>query len=133
VSRVLVDTSVLIRYFVEDDPPRALAAAQLIESEHQLVISTGTIVELVHALRTKHDVTNPALAVALIRFLSRSNVELSDASRQQVIAALMWTLPSSSRRIPDAIIAKAAEAAGVDWIATFDEKFQRHSVTVRML
>ena len=98
MSRVFVDTGVLIRYFAEDDPPRALAAARLIDSDATLVLSTGVLIELVHALRTQHGMVSPAIGNALIRFLSRSNIELSDASRGQVIAALMWSLSTSARR-----------------------------------
>ena len=99
MSRVFVDTGVLIRYFAEDDPPRALAAARLIDSDATLVLSSGVLIELVHALRTQHGMVNPAIGNVLIRFLSRPNIELSDASRGQVIAALMWSLSTSARRI----------------------------------
>jgi predicted nucleic acid-binding protein len=133
MSRVFVDTGVLIRYFAEDDPPRALAAARLIDSDTMLVLSTGVLIELVHALRTQHGMANPAIGNALIRFLSRPNIQLSDASRGQVIAALMWSLSTSARRIPDAIIAKAAEASGVDYIATFDERMSSPGVPVRLI
>ena len=133
MSRVFVDTGVLIRYFAEDDPPRALAAARLIDSDTTLVLSTGVLIELVHALRTQHGMANPAIGNALIRFLSRPNIELSDASRGQVIAALMWSLSTSARRIPDAIIAKAAEASRVDYIATFDERMSSPAVPIRLI
>ena len=64
---------------------------------------------------------------------ARPNIELADASRGQVIAALMWSLSSSARRIPDAIIAKAAEASDVDCIATFDERMSSPGVPVRLI
>lgn len=50
-----------------------------------------------------------------------------------MIAALAWTQASSARRIGDAIVAKAAEQASVDYIATFDEKMSSPRVPVRML
>jgi predicted nucleic acid-binding protein len=133
MSRVLVDTSVLVRYFVGDDPPRSLAAARLVDSRVTLVVTTGNLIELVHALRTSHGMTNPALAASLVRFLTRSNVELVDASRDDVIAALLWSMAVSARRIADAIISAAAEAARVDYIATFDEKMTSPTTPVRIL
>jgi predicted nucleic acid-binding protein len=45
----------------------------------------------------------------------------------------MWSLTTSARRIPDAIIAKAAEASGVDYIATFDERMSSPGVPVRLI
>lgn len=132
-QRVFCDTGVLIRYFAEDDVPRAIAALDLIESDAQLVISTGVLLEAVHALRTQFGVANPALGEGMIRFLSRSNVELSDADAAAIVAGIEWTLHQSARRIPDAILAAAAEQAGCDWIATFDEAFASPTVPSRLL
>ena len=50
-ERVFLDTSVLIRYLAADDPPRAVAAARLIDSETMVVVSTGSILETVHVMR----------------------------------------------------------------------------------
>lgn len=132
-GRVFCDSSVLIRYFAEDDPPRAFAAAGLIESDATLVISTGVILEVVHVLRTKYGIGNPRVGEGLIRFLTREQVELVDADRATAVAGLKWTLRNSARRIPDAIIAAAADHAGCDAIATFDEDFASPSVPVRLL
>lgn len=133
MDRVFVDTSVLTRYFAEDDIPRAVAAAQLVESDADLVISTGVLIELIHSLRTQQTLTNPQLGELLIRFLSRANVVLIDAGKADVIGALLWTQNSSARRIPDAIISAAAHHADVDFIATFDEKLRSPLIPVRML
>ncbi len=130
-QRVFCDTSVLVRYFAEDDPPRAFAAAGLIESDATLVISTGSLVELVHVLRTQHRIENPELGEGLIRFLARDNVDLVDADEGTTVAAIRWALRASARRIPDAILAAAAEYARCDWIATFDERMASPTVPVR--
>lgn len=130
--RVFCDASVLVRYFAEDDPPRAFAAATLVDSEATLVVSTATILEVVHVMRARGS-TNPALGSALIELLSRANVELADADQASTVAAIRWSLRVSARRIPDAIIAAAAEHARCDAIATFDERMQSPTVPVRLL
>lgn len=123
-----------MRYWAGDDPPRAVAAAQLIERDDvELVISTAVLIEAVHALRTSHAVPNPAAATLLIDFLTRGNVRLADADAPLVVEALRWTTDRSARRIPDAILGAAAEHAGCDAIATFDEKLAAPSVPVRLL
>lgn len=132
-SRVFLDTSVLIRYFAEDDPPRAFAAATLIESVTQLVISTGVLIEAIHVLRTRYGIRNPELAQGLIDFLARDNIEVSDADRGHLTEGLQWSLRASGRHIPDAILAAAAEQAACDWIATFDEGFSSPSVPSRLI
>jgi predicted nucleic acid-binding protein len=133
VTRVFCDTSVLIRYFVEDDIPRALAAASLIESDAMLTVSTGVILEVVHVLRTEHGFANPALAGLLGAFLSRTNVDVADADKLGLIGALSWTSMVSARRIADAVLGAAAQRAGVDAIVTFDQGMRSQSVPVRLL
>jgi predicted nucleic acid-binding protein len=106
-ERVFLDASVVVRYLSEDDPPRALAAARLIDGDRVLVVSE-----------------NPALGRALIRFLTRQNVEVVDADKAHLVAALERSLATSARRISDAVIAATAEHANCTWIATFDEAFR---------
>lgn len=133
VARVFLDTSVLVRYLAEDDPSRALAAADLIEGPSDLVVSTAVLVEVVHVLRTEHGIPNPWLAEALIRFLDRADVELVDADRIAALQGLRSTVRGSARRIPDALIAAAAAHAGCDWIAAFDRDFRSPAVPVRLI
>jgi len=131
--RVFVDTSVLVRYFVGDDPVRGFAAAALIDSDAELIVSTGVLIELTHILRTQHGLTNPTLATGLIAFLSRTNVQLADATPAAVVAGLQWSMRVSARRIPDAILAAAAASTRCEFIASFDEKLSSPSVPVRLL
>jgi predicted nucleic acid-binding protein len=131
-DRVFLDASVLVRYFADDDPARAFAAAALIDSQATLVVSTTSILEVVHVMRGKGS-TNPDLGEALIRFLSRDNVDLVDADRGATISAIGWSLRVSARRIADALVAAAAEHARCDWIATFDERMASPSVPVRTI
>jgi predicted nucleic acid-binding protein len=133
MTAAFCDTSVLIRYFAEDDIPRAAAASALIDSDVDVFLSTTVVLETIHVLRTQHHLENPDLAGILIRFLSRSNVRLTDTDKAGVIAALAWTQSSAARRIPDAVVISAAEQAGVDYIATFDEKMTSRRLRVRML
>ena len=132
-SRVFCDTSLLIRYFAEDDIPRALAAATLIDSDVTLVVSTGVVLETIYVLDKSHSISNPELSELLARFLTRANVELADADRDATVAAILSTGRVSARRIPDAILAAAAQHAGCDIIASFDAKFVSPSVPVRLL
>ncbi len=130
---VFLDTSVLIRYLAGDDPPRALAAAHVIDGDNDVVVSTASVLETVHVLRTEFGVRNPELGRALIMLLSKSNVMLADADAGAIVASVERTLTLSERRIPDAILAAAAEQAGCDWIATFDAGFVSPTVPSRLI
>ena len=132
-ERVFLDTGVLVRYFATDDPPRALAAAKLIDGAATVVVSTGSVVETIHVMRTRYGFRNPELGLGLIEFLTKHNVLLADADAGAVVAGIERTLAFSERRIPDAILAAAAEEAGCDWIATFDEDFSSPTVPSRLI
>ena len=127
------DTSVLIRYFAEDDIPRAAAAAALLDSGREIVVSTGVILECLHVLRTQHGYTNPVLADLFTRFLSLAHVTVSDADKRGILGAIAWTRGVSARRIADAVIVSAAKRAGVEAIVTFDEAMSSPTVPVRLL
>jgi len=59
--------------------------------------------------------------------------EQADDRDQVVVAGIEWTLQLSARRIGDSILAAAAEQAGCNWIATFDEAFASPTVPSRLL
>lgn len=132
MTAAFCDTSVLIRYFAEDDIARAAAAAALIDSDTRVVLSTAVIVETVHVLRRLYGFADLRIASLLLRFLSRTNVEVADADKAGVIAAIT-SIRGSSRRVPDALIVMAAQQARVDFIATLDEKLTSPLLQVRML
>jgi predicted nucleic acid-binding protein len=132
-ERVFLDTSVLLRYLGEDDPPRAFAAAGLIDSDRTLVLSGVVIMEAIHSLRTTFGMSNPDVARVLAAFLSKANVELVDADKAHVVGALQWSVRWSARRIADSMIASTAAQAKCDWIATFDEGFSSPSVPSRLI
>lgn len=131
--RLFCDTGVLVRYFTGDDAPRALAAAELIDSDAVLVISTAVLLETIHVLRADYGLSNPIIGQFLIELLMRQNVRLTDADQAETVAALRWSLRSSARRIPDAVIVAAAQRAACTHIVTFDEGFVSSTVPVRLL
>jgi uncharacterized protein with PIN domain len=98
-ERLFLDASVLVRYLSEDDPPRALAAATLIDGEVTVIVSGIVLLETMHALRTSLGHENPALARALIRLITRENVDVVDADKAHLVAALQWSTAASARRI----------------------------------
>jgi predicted nucleic acid-binding protein len=98
-----------------------------------VVISGVVLLGSMHALRTARGRENPELARVLIRFITRENVEVVDADKSHLVAALERSLASSARRIPDAVLAATAEHAGCDWIATFDEDFSSPTIPSRLI
>jgi len=64
---------------------------------------------------------DPAIGNALIRFLSRPNIELSDASRGQVIAALKYSLDTSGDRSESL---RAALGSLMEQVRTIAQRFR---------
>ena len=111
----------------------ALAAAILVDSETTLVVSTGVILEVLHVLRTQYRYENPLLGDLLVRFLTRSNVEVADADRRGVVSAIASTRGVSARRIPDVLHAEAAAHARCDALVTFDQGMRPGVIPVQLL
>ncbi len=132
-ERVFLDASVIVRYLSEDDPPRALAAARLIDGDRILVVSGVVLLETLHALRTGMGHENPALGRAMIRFLTREPVAVVAADKAHLVVALERSLSVSARGISAAGIGATAERAGCTWIATFDEAFNSPTIPSRLI
>ncbi|MBK6468504.1 MAG: type II toxin-antitoxin system VapC family toxin [Rhodobacter sp.] len=118
-----LDTNVLVRFLVQDDPEQAAAATALIvgltETEPGFVCRE-VLVELVWVLERAYGMTRADIAFALDRLLE---------ARELVVEAARSRLPSprtaSARAVrgsPDQMVALAGEGAGCRETASFDRK-----------
>ncbi len=119
----LVDTNVLLRFFVGDDPAKARAAKTLVEQARTgkvvLEIPFITVSETVHTLRTFYGVERSMIARELLSFLKSTGIKLSFS------AWLYEALDEYARRnvsFGDACIEAEARSRGIV-IASFDRDF----------
>ncbi|HUP47886.1 MAG TPA: type II toxin-antitoxin system VapC family toxin [Thermoanaerobaculia bacterium] len=118
---IAVDTNVLIRYLVEDDPRQAAEAARLIEaaagSGEQIFIPQIVLCELVWVLSFAYEIPRRQI-VSILQQLRRSAgivIESADAF-QRALASF----ESGKGDLADYLIAEAAMEHGCSAVATFD-------------
>lgn len=115
-----LDTNVLVRYVMQDDPKQSQKASRLIESltpEGPGFVPLVSLVELVWVLTACYDLTREQVGQALEALLRAKEVVLDRA--EQVSQALR-TFAAGSADFADCLIERTAAAAGCEKAMTFD-------------
>ena len=114
-----VDTNILVRYLVKDDPQQSAAASALFASfspESTGYLSVPVLVETFWVLRRAYKVSHVEIAEVLVNLASSEEltVEHSDLVRQAA------RLAAEGFDFADTLIALIGRDAGCDYTATFD-------------
>ncbi len=119
-----LDTNVVVRYLVQDEPDQSAQASAVIDAlteNEPGYISLVTVVDLYWVLRRAYHLGAARCAEMIVRLLEAR--ELRVGQNSIVRAAL-----TASRRGPDfadAVIAELGRAAGCDHTVTFDRRAAR--------
>ena len=116
-----IDTNILVRYIVQDDPIQTAHAVAFIESltsHNPGYISLVAIVELYWVLRRSIRTTRAGFLITMQTLLG--SVDLVIQEEALVRGALRQTA-NSSADFSDCLIAECSRAAGCDRIVTFDK------------
>ncbi|EKV26166.1 hypothetical protein C882_2875 [Caenispirillum salinarum AK4] len=119
--KVAVDTNILIRYIVLDDPAQAEAAAAVMEGPHAVTISLPVLCELIWTLKRLYDFDRAALLSVLdTLFTTGADVDRSAVeSGRRLLAA--------GGDFADGVIAHQAREAGASILYTFDRRFAQRN------
>lgn len=117
-----LDTNVLVRYLVEDDPAQASRAAHLIEThctEHAPgFVNRVVLCELVWVLESAYDYPRTTVAATLDSLFRTAELEIDAADAA-------WPALTAYRGggvdFSDALIGRLNRNAGCDGTATFDK------------
>ncbi len=115
-----LDTNVLVRYLMQDDPRQAEKASRLIESltpESPGFVTVVALVELVWVLSSCYDLTREQIAQALDALLRTKEIVLDRADQ---VAQALRTFRASAADFADCLIERTAAAAGCEQTMTFD-------------
>jgi predicted nucleic acid-binding protein len=118
-----LDTSVLLRYLVDDPPELAERATALIEGEETVLLSELAIAEAAYVLTSFYDAQRAEVVDALAGFLERENVRLCRLPKALALQALELCRPSRRVSFTDALLWAEARTMGIERILTFDRKF----------
>lgn len=117
-----LDTNVLVRYVMQDDPKQSQKASKLIESLTPAApgfVPLGALIELVWVLTSCYDLTREQVAQTLDGLLRAKEIVLERA--EQVSQALR-TFGGSGADFADCLIERTAAAAGCGKTMTFDTR-----------
>ena len=124
-KRRLVDTNLIVRHLVQDDPQHAEIAGRLIEAcdrgELILVVLPAVVAECVFVLESFYEIPRADLARVMADLLSSPGIELAD------LAIHLDALERYARtqvHFVDCTIAATAASNSLP-VATFDSDFKR--------
>lgn len=119
---IAIDTNVLVRYLVQDDPAQSEAAARLIEGELSAdrpgFVSLPVVCEVSWVLRTQYKFERRRVAAVLASLLEVVQLEFEEPD-------VMTAALSGGGEIADAIIHQIGRARGCEATITFDRQFAR--------
>jgi len=121
-----LDTNVLVRYLVQDDPIQSTKATEIIEkrlsAETPGFVSIVAMVETVWVLDRAYGLAAKEIAAAVERMLQ---TEVLVVENEQEVFTAMTTLKDGCGSFSDAIIAALGSKAGCSFTLTFDQKALR--------
>jgi len=118
--RVTVDTNVLVRAVVQDEPAQALAASQLMMEARLLAVPLPCLCELVWVLLRVYRLTTADVCEALEALLAMPRVEMQRPAVQAGLRVLQ-----AGGDFADGVIAHEGRALGGETFVSFDMKAVR--------
>lgn len=115
-----LDTNILARYLVQDDPIQSSRASALIDSltgERRGYISVTALVELVWVLESNYDLDKDGIIRVLEMLLRTRTFLVEQVATVSRAVDLFYT---SRADFQDCLISCSCKAAGCDGILTFD-------------
>lgn len=122
-----LDTNVLVRYIMQDDPkqsPKASALIESLDSENPGFITVVSVVELYWVLTSSYGLTGQQVKQALEVLLRTKQIIVDRAD--QVLRALR-VFDDGKADFADCLIERTAVSAGCEQTMTFDVGAAKHA------
>jgi predicted nucleic-acid-binding protein len=116
-----LDTNILVRYFVKDDPQQSLTVKKLmgaLSSDEPGWLSVVVLVELLWTLKYSYRFSRVGLASVVDHFLSSRDVVIE---HRDLVQEALFKYHKSAADYSDCLIAASARAAGCSKTVTFDK------------
>src|SRR5438132_1164914 len=115
--RVAVDTNVLVRAVVRDDPAQARVAAQILTDAKLIAVALPCLCEFVWVLRRVYDFLPSDAATAIRALLAAANVEVNRPAVEAGLSVL-----EAGGDFADGVIAYEGNWLGGEMFVSFDKK-----------
>ncbi len=122
-----LDTNVLVRYIMQDDPkqsPKATAIVESLDDAGGGYVTLVSIVELVWVLGSSYALTRIQVALALDSILRTKQFTIERAD--QVLRALR-VFKAGKSDFADCLIERSAASVGCEKTVTFDMNASKHA------
>lgn len=116
---IALDSNVLVRLLVEDDPAQTARAARLLRraKSGELFLSEVVLCETVWVLTSAYGISRADIADALSLLLRARQYSFEDPER---LGRILAAYRSGRADFADCVIRERAEAAGCEAVCTFD-------------
>lgn len=118
---IALDTNVLVRHFLQDDPvqaPKASRAISRLTTDNRGFIATAVLCELVWVLRSTYKIPRPQCAAILEFILATSEFEVE---HRVLCHQALKEYATSKADFCDYLIREIAIASGCSVVLTFDK------------
>lgn len=115
-----IDTNVLVRFFVEDDPEQSELAAEILESADIIAIGLQALCEFAWVLNSHYKTSRADISAAIRRLLGTVNVVVNRPAVESGLAVL-----DAGGDFADGVIAYEGQWLGGETFVTFDKKASR--------
>lgn len=129
MSSAFLDTSVLVRYLVEDSGEIWETAKKIVDESPRLIVSELVLNETAYVLSSVYEVPRSSIVDSLAELIVRRNIVLLHLSKEAALEALNLCRPSRRVSFVDAFVWAQARAARAP-VVTFDRRFPDQDVEV---
>ena len=122
---IAIDTNVIVRFLVQDEPEQAGVAGAVIDALSETVpgfISREVLIELVWVLERAYRLSKPDIAGAIDGLLASAELVIEGAEE---VGSALELYRNDGFGFADLMIAAAARRAGASELVTFDRKAAR--------
>lgn len=115
--KIAVDTNVLVRCVVRDDPAQAAAAEKLLKGATVIAVAIPTLCEFVWVLRKVYGLESEDIGLAVRTLLASGNIALNRPAAEAGLAML-----EAGGDFADGAIAHEGQWLGGEVFVSFDKK-----------
>ena len=117
-----LDTNVVVRYIMQDEPKQTQEAIQFIESylsdQERGYLTIVVVVEIIWVLKTVYRVSKPELVTLIRQLLTTTQLQIE---RADLVYQALRIFESSCADFSDSLIATVAKSDGCRQTVTFDK------------
>lgn len=118
----LIDANLLIRYFVNDDPKKALAVQGLLKrTKDTLVLTDIVVAELVWVLTSFYNLTKEEIVEKISSLITFEKI----ASNNQILTKALLIYKTTNVDFIDAYLASYAQEENIPQIYSYDKHFDK--------